>query len=244
MNRPKSLPILISSVCFFSALSIHSNASPFTIDGSTVHVNAGFVGIRTSTPITALDVNGDAQFGAGSTKSTFTAAGLLKLTASGIQWADGTTSTTTSSGGGGGVPSSSYTTIAANTAYGSYDGDLSTCVATVTFTPTASSVDIIFTGEGKIAGSGYWAAVGFLVDGAYAAGFDKDTAVAMSANSGGSAMYKNLSFIYTDVPVTANTSHTFCLLSSHYTGSGFTMCGADSVYGPANRCRFGVREVK
>jgi hypothetical protein len=100
----RELPtIFVIAISFLPAIPIGANASPFTIDGSTVYVNGGFVGVRTSTPITVLDVNGDAQFGSGATKSTFTAAGLLKLTSSGIQWADGTTSTTASSGGGGGA---------------------------------------------------------------------------------------------------------------------------------------------
>lgn len=99
-HKPQSIGIL--AVIFLSAASIQAIASPFTIDGSTVYVNGGFVGIRTSTPVAVLEVNGDAQFGSGATKSTFTATGLLKLTSSGIQWADGTTSTTATSGGSGG----------------------------------------------------------------------------------------------------------------------------------------------
>jgi len=87
---------------FMSIISVRSTASPFTIDGSTVYISGGLVGIRTSTPTTALDVNGDAQFGYGASKSTFTATGLLKLTATGIQWADGSTSTTATAGGSGG----------------------------------------------------------------------------------------------------------------------------------------------
>lgn len=76
---PKLRAIMILTVSFLSALSTHSTATPFTIDGSTVYVNAGFVGVRTSTPITVLDVNGDAQFGSGFTKSTFSATGSLTL---------------------------------------------------------------------------------------------------------------------------------------------------------------------
>lgn len=74
---------------------------PFTVDGSTIYVKSGRVGVATATPQTRLDVEGDAQFGSGATKSTFTATGLLRLTASGIQWADGTTSTTALAGSGG-----------------------------------------------------------------------------------------------------------------------------------------------
>ena len=41
--------------------------------------NTGSVGIGTTIPATTLDVNGNAQFGSGATKSTFTAAGNLSL---------------------------------------------------------------------------------------------------------------------------------------------------------------------
>lgn len=99
MQRRLQIILAIVAVSI-PTLSAYSAATPFTIDGSTVYVNAGFVGVRTSTPITVLDVNGDAQFGSGATKSTFTATGLLKLTSSGINWADGSTSTTATSGGG------------------------------------------------------------------------------------------------------------------------------------------------
>lgn len=79
-----------------------SSASPFTVDTSTIYASGGNVGIRTVTPATNLDVNGSAQFGAGATRSTITATGLLKLTSNGIQWADGSTSTTATSGSSGG----------------------------------------------------------------------------------------------------------------------------------------------
>ena len=54
-------------------------ATPFTVDGSTVYVSGGQVGIATSNPQTTLDVNGSAQFGSGASKSTFTIAGNLQI---------------------------------------------------------------------------------------------------------------------------------------------------------------------
>jgi|GEM_PF-4228420 len=45
--------------------------------------NNGKVGIGTDVPSSTLDVNGDAQFGSGATKSTFTAAGVLQAGATG-----------------------------------------------------------------------------------------------------------------------------------------------------------------
>lgn len=111
--RLKLIPFLLVAL-FSSAHPTRVLALPFTIDGSTVYVNAGFVGIRTSTPTTALDVNGDAQFGSGPTKSTITATGLLKLTSSGILWADESTSTTAFSSGGSGSGFQVIATTAAN----------------------------------------------------------------------------------------------------------------------------------
>ncbi|UPT72885.1 MAG: hypothetical protein M0D55_13290 [Elusimicrobiota bacterium] len=92
-------------------------AAPFTVDISTLYVNGGQVGIATAAPQATLDVNGSAQFGSGVTKSTFTSSGLLRLTTSGIQWADGTTSTTATGGGGGG--SGDMTTAGNNSVTGS-----------------------------------------------------------------------------------------------------------------------------
>ena len=70
----------------------------------------GSVGLSTNVAQTKLDVNGDASFGAAGAKSTFTVAGLLKLTAGGIQWADGSTSTTSAT-----APSGFVTVGASNT---------------------------------------------------------------------------------------------------------------------------------
>lgn len=76
--------------------------SAFSVGATTFSVNGSSVGIRTSVPAAALDVAGSVQIGSGTAKSTFTAAGMLKLNAAGIQWADGSTSTTAAVGGGGG----------------------------------------------------------------------------------------------------------------------------------------------
>ena len=102
---------IMRGLCFLLLVCKLHAQTPFTVDGSTVYVSGGRVGIRTTSPATSLDVNGDAQFGTGTAKSTFTAAGLLKLTSAGIQWADG--SVTVSSGGGAGHLAAYFSTSTA-----------------------------------------------------------------------------------------------------------------------------------
>lgn len=60
-------------------------------------VTAMHVGVGTSLPATTLDIVGNAQFGSGAAKSTFTSTGLLILAPAGIQWSDGSALTTSSS---------------------------------------------------------------------------------------------------------------------------------------------------
>jgi hypothetical protein len=98
----------------FSA-SASANLSLFT-SGTTappfVVLNGGNVGVSTGLPQGPLDVNGSALFGAGASKSTFTAtpggavyalqlSSGISLAAGGVRWADGTISTTAASGGAG-----------------------------------------------------------------------------------------------------------------------------------------------
>lgn len=117
-------------------------AAFFDVGTSSLVVTNGRVGIATSTPQTTLDVNGSAQFGSGATRSTFTATGLLKLTSSGIQWADGTTSTTAASGGGG-VATSSAT-------YGDTTVYLGNTASS--YGPCLAGSSVTFTGTGAILG--------------------------------------------------------------------------------------------
>ena len=62
-----------------STLTVTGNA--FSVGGTTFSVSGSSVGIRTTSPQAALDVNGNAQFGNGATKSTFTTTGALNLAA-------------------------------------------------------------------------------------------------------------------------------------------------------------------
>lgn len=99
LSSPTVATIIVSSGAILISTSAAAASAVPNIFISSV---SGNVGVGTMTPAANLDVNGSAQFGTGATKSTFTAAGLLKLTSSGIQWADGTTSTSASAGGGAG----------------------------------------------------------------------------------------------------------------------------------------------
>ncbi|MDD2773838.1 MAG: tail fiber domain-containing protein, partial [Elusimicrobiales bacterium] len=54
-----------------------------TLANSLIYDNGTNVGIGTTAPAVKLDVNGDAQFGSGATKSTFTTAGVLQIGATG-----------------------------------------------------------------------------------------------------------------------------------------------------------------
>ena len=56
-------------------LALRSNG--MDVGGSTFAIRGGRVGIATTTPAALLDVNGDAVFGAGATKSTFSTMGVL-----------------------------------------------------------------------------------------------------------------------------------------------------------------------
>lgn len=55
------------------AANVHAQTPPFSVDGSTIYATGGNVGIHTTSPATNLDVNGNAQFGLGVNKSTFSA---------------------------------------------------------------------------------------------------------------------------------------------------------------------------
>lgn len=107
------IPRLVVGLFVSMSASVAYAQTPFTVDGATLVVVSGNVGVRTSVPVTNLDVNGSVQFGSGASKSTFTAipggsiyalqlssgitisgGGPISLTTGGyIQFADGSTST-------------------------------------------------------------------------------------------------------------------------------------------------------
>jgi hypothetical protein len=218
----RELPtIIVIAISFLSALPIGANASPFTIDGSTVYVNGGFVGVRTSTPITVLDVNGDAQFGSGATKSTFTATGLLKLTSAGIQWADNSTSTTATSGSSGGasVQVSTYVFYQGGT---QSQTSYTTCLTTVT--ATVANVPLIV----WFAGSACYdtqndVGFSFLVDGGYVSPLNATTGIQASSYDFGGRC-RPVGFIH-QIPAQGAGSHSVCLTTLEAGGGTATISG-------------------
>lgn len=238
--------ILLLAASIFPALSIPANASPFTIDGSTVYVNAGFVGVRTSTPITVLDVNGDAQFGSGATKSTFTATGLLKLTSSGIQWADGTTSTT-SAAAASSTQNSTYTYLIDE--YTNSGANMGPCISgsTITFTTSGNPVEIIFDFSQAHGASGGGTRVQVLMDGARIDDFGPlDSMAPMSRDPGASSTVWFPTYLHyrTNTAPSAG-AHSFCITFERNAGgvSYITCKKAGTVEGP-KKCLFMVRELK
>lgn len=218
------------SIIFFlivalSIPSIPAEASPFTIDGSTVYVNGGFVGIRTSTPATTLDVNGDAQFGSGSTKSTFTATGLLKLTSSGVQWADGTTSTTAVSGSGGGSTLAITTCATGGISANFTNTTFSTALTTVTFTTTGHKVAVSFNASGCHDGAFAVISCGFLQDGAFTTGYSNTVGASFVEQATGCAEQAMIGYTAVVAAPSAG-SHSYALVcrvgaaTGHFNYSG------------------------
>lgn len=183
-----------------------------------------------------MTVQGSA-FGVGG--ATFTVAGgsvtlggRLNVAAAGIKWADGTTSTTASSGGGAAGVRLSTFTMFGNTSATNVD----VCVATVTFTPTVATVDVVFMGTINNGNTGDPCMVAFLIDGAHPAGWSRYTGLSMGTNG----YNQDASFTYPNLAVTANTSHSVCLRGGC---GGYTInfCGTSgSSY--FTQCKFGMRE--
>lgn len=239
----KFYAILVLAASIPPALSSPVRASPFTIDGSTVYANGGFVGVRTSTPITVLDVNGDAQFGSGATKSTFTAAGLLKLTSAGIQWADGTTSTTSAAGGGGSasVQVSTYVFYQGGT---QSQTTYTACLTTVT--ATVANVPLIV----WFAGSACYdtqndVGFSFLVDGGFVAPLNTTTGIQVSSYDFGGRC-RPVGFIH-QIPAQGAGSHSVCLTTLEAGGGTATITGTaqKATYGNVSytASQFGFKEA-
>lgn len=82
-------------------LSIFSGAKTLGNSASPLYENgAGLFGVGITTPSVALDVSGQAQFGGGSTKSTFTSTGNLMLVSGATITANGSLSISTDTGRG------------------------------------------------------------------------------------------------------------------------------------------------
>lgn len=160
-------PGILQLVGLFISMSTSSaySQTPFTVDGSTLVIVSGSVGVRTSTPVANLDVNGSAQFGSGTTKSTFTAAGLLMLTSSGIQWADGSTSTTASSGSGGGASVSTASVAIAEFSFSNTVANCENSGSTISVSMNGGRLLIGFEGDTLNTSAGAYTQTGILING-------------------------------------------------------------------------------
>lgn len=207
-----------------SARADLSDSGNLTIGGQTVI--AGSMTVQGS----AFSVGGGTFSVAG---GSVTLGGRLNAGAAGIKWADGTTSTTASSGSGAGVRLSTFTMFGLTSAT-----NVDVCVATVTFTPTASSVDVIFMGTISNGNTGDPCMVAFLIDGGHPPGWSRYTGMAMGANG----YNQDGSFTYPDLAVIANTSHSVCLRGG-CGGYNISFCSTSgaSYY---TQCKFGMRESK
>lgn len=192
--------------------------------GKTIMVSTSNtrVGIATGTPQAVLDVNGNAQFGSGATRSTFSATGDLTLannadiTVAGPSGYINTSSSVNASaffGDGAGltglssVAHKSSTTVPFTGA--TTDTSLSVCYATQTITTAGSPIAIWYSGALHNSNAGAGCITGFLQDGAFVSPFTKaignGVGISHSANAPASAAY----FVVIPAPVAG--SHSYCI---------------------------------
>ena len=198
---------------------------------TSINESGGSVGIGTASPATTLDVNGNAQFGSGATKSTFTATGGLTIAsvssitfASGgggaIVWADGTVSTTSAGGGSSGgqtyyVSSMTIPNVSGSAPFGpaaTVGATYGACIAgsTITVTTAANSVQIYFTGDATSNAAGARMSFNVLVDSGYIFPFTATRGIVNSDEITSAAYENNMSFTV-ETNVLSAGSHTFCL---------------------------------
>jgi hypothetical protein len=114
---------------------VQRSATPVQFAGAVIYgdvylstATAGRTGIGTSTPQTKLEVNGDAQFGSGATKSTFTVTGALRL-ATQLTVPYGGTGATTLTGVVKGNGTGALTAMTGTAGYSTYWSDANTIAA-------------------------------------------------------------------------------------------------------------------
>jgi hypothetical protein len=160
---------------------------------------------------------------------TVSVGGLLKPSASGIQWADGSVSTTAAAGGPAAYASTTTQKIGATSITATAAG---LCVAgsSITMTTGARRVLLTFTGtaDGSTPGAEY--VITPMVDGAIPAPYDGDTGAVNFTATSPANYHVNVSFSFLTGPLSPG-SHTFCL-----TGN----VGAGTLVFPHNRTDTGA----
>lgn len=175
-----------------------------------VAATGGEVGMGTKNPATTLDVNGSAQFGSGATKSTFTSTGLLKVTSSGIQWADGSTSTTGAAGASA-VYLTTFTTNIPSATNNNTTFGAAVAGSSITLTGTThSNIRCYFNGACDLTTTGAYVMATMMVDGGFAPGYSNTKAMMVSYMGDASGAARNCSFTFLFTGLSSG-NHTFAM---------------------------------
>lgn len=173
----------------------------------------------------SMTVQGSAFSVGGSTFSvlagTVNAGGLLKVSAAGIQWNDGTVSTTSAS-----AFTASASTQIFNSVFDSAIslGTLGTCVniSSPSFTTRAVPLRLTFSGMIRVSGDTVAAGLSILMDGQFIAPWTKDLPMGgYQAGQTGRDMTVNINVV-TPSAVSAG-SHQFCVSVKAYSGGTITL---------------------
>lgn len=203
----------------------------------------GNVGVGTLTPQTALDINGAAQFGAGSTKSTFTASGSLIMSSTASITVPGSSVTANSFYGDGSHLTGIGNGISSTTTAGQGGFNFTTtqaafslCATTLTITTNGGPVAVWFSGAGA-SSQVTLSTIGLSVlqDGAFVSGYS--SSVGFSAFSPTiNTQEGNLGF-YNVIAAPASGTHSYCL-TAKISGGTFSFDQADTAP------QFGVKETQ
>ena len=198
------------------------------LNGTSIYLTNA-MGIGTTDPLAKLDVNGNAQFGSGATKSTFSATGDLNLASNGDLTLTGPTAFITSGssinasaffGNGAGLTGvTGFVATSTGTALPSTQATTVTSgvrclISTVTMTTTGGKIMITFTGSGANDTATSTSNLGLLMDGDFVTGINgsKNGATdAMTTNGHELAAYnRNYNFTFLQAAPSA-AAHSWCV---------------------------------